>query len=86
MRFFHSWQNVPPAFQNAVVAIGNFDGFHKGHKAVVETAVKIAKETKTPRRVNDVRASPQRFFPSRRQDVPHYSDPFKGQGDLPAAD
>ena len=29
MKFFHSWRNVPPSFQNAVVAIGNFDGSQK---------------------------------------------------------
>lgn len=62
MRFFHSWQNVPPAFQNAVVAIGNFDGFHKGHKAVVETAVKIAKEQKRPVVLMTFEPHPSGFF------------------------
>lgn len=44
MRFFHSWQKIPPFYQNAVIAIGNFDGFHKGHRTVVEQAVKIARQ------------------------------------------
>ena len=62
MRFFHSWQNVPSDFQNAVVAIGNFDGFHKGHRAVVETAVKIADEQKHPVVLMTFEPHPSGFF------------------------
>jgi riboflavin kinase/FMN adenylyltransferase len=32
------YRNVPPAAQGCVLAIGNFDGVHKGHRAVIETA------------------------------------------------
>ncbi len=62
MRFFHSWQNVPLAFQNAVVAIGNFDGFHKGHRIVVETAVKIAKAEHRPVMLMTFEPHPSGFF------------------------
>lgn len=62
MRFFHSWQNVPREFQNAIVAIGNFDGFHKGHKAVVETAVKIAQAEKRPVVLMTFEPHPSGFF------------------------
>ena len=62
MRFFHSWRKVPAAFQHAVVAIGNFDGFHTGHKAVVETAVKIARAENRPVVLMTFEPHPGGFF------------------------
>ena len=62
MRFFHSWQKIPPAYQNAVIAIGNFDGFHKGHRAVVEQAVKIAHEKELPVVLMTFEPHPSGFF------------------------
>ena len=62
MRFFHSWQKIPPAYQNAVVAIGNFDGFHKGHRAVVEEAVKIARKEGRPVILMTFEPHPNGFF------------------------
>jgi riboflavin kinase/FMN adenylyltransferase len=32
-------QPVPETLRNGVVALGNFDGFHLGHQAVVRDAV-----------------------------------------------
>ncbi|MBO4520860.1 MAG: bifunctional riboflavin kinase/FAD synthetase [Alphaproteobacteria bacterium] len=62
MRFFHSWQKIPPAYQNAVVAIGNFDGFHKGHRAVVEQAVEIARRENRPVVLMTFEPHPSGFF------------------------
>ena len=62
MRFFHSWQKIPPSYQNAVVAIGNFDGFHKGHRAVVEQAVKIAHQENRPVILMTFEPHPSGFF------------------------
>ena len=62
MRFFHSWKKIPPAYQNAVVAIGNFDGFHKGHRAVVEQAVKIARQENRPVVLMTFEPHPDGFF------------------------
>ena len=33
-------------YQNSVLAIGNFDGVHIGHKRVLKSALKKAKKTK----------------------------------------
>jgi riboflavin kinase/FMN adenylyltransferase len=37
------WRDVPPELKGAVLAIGNFDGVHRGHQEVLREAVGIAK-------------------------------------------
>ena len=38
----------PHGLEGAVYAIGNFDGLHRGHQAVIGRAVAMAKERATP--------------------------------------
>ena len=38
--------NITKKFKNAVIAVGNFDGVHLGHKKVLKEAFKKAKQTK----------------------------------------
>ena len=38
----------PPGLERAVYAIGNFDGLHLGHQAVIERAIVLAKERAAP--------------------------------------
>ena len=38
---------LPESERGAVLAIGNFDGVHKGHQTVLETALDIAKKAET---------------------------------------
>ena len=50
----HAFQTVvdpaapPPGLQGAVVAIGNFDGLHRGHRGVVARAQALARESGRP--------------------------------------
>jgi len=37
------WRDVPRTLQGAALAIGNFDGVHRGHQAVLGEAIHIAK-------------------------------------------
>ena len=39
------WRDVPAQAKGAVLAIGNFDGVHRGHQAVLGRARDLAKET-----------------------------------------
>ena len=46
----------------AVVAIGNFDGVHRGHRAVISAAMKRAKELGRPAAVMTFEPHPRAFF------------------------
>ncbi|HUN38846.1 MAG TPA: bifunctional riboflavin kinase/FAD synthetase [Acetobacteraceae bacterium] len=38
MRIFHHWRDLPPDARGATVALGNFDGVHRGHEALIRAA------------------------------------------------
>jgi riboflavin kinase/FMN adenylyltransferase len=62
MRIFRHYENVPGAFQGAVVAVGNFDGVHRGHRALIEEAEHLARERGAPMAVLAFEPHPQEFF------------------------
>jgi len=53
---------VPEHLRNAVVALGNFDGFHRGHQAVVARARGIAHAEGRPLIVATFSPHPSRIF------------------------
>jgi riboflavin kinase/FMN adenylyltransferase len=53
---------VPPELRGGVVAIGNFDGVHRGHQTLLATARKIAEETGKPWGVVTFEPHPRTFF------------------------
>ncbi|WP_159796692.1 bifunctional riboflavin kinase/FAD synthetase [Croceibacterium salegens] len=55
-------QPVPADLRGAVVALGNFDGFHLGHQAVVREAVEWAKSEGRPAIVATFDPHPVRHF------------------------
>lgn len=55
-------ENLPAGAQGAVVAIGNFDGVHKGHRALVLEAASIARTLKAPLAVLTFEPHPREFF------------------------
>lgn len=60
-RLFHR-DSVPDALRGGVIALGNFDGFHKGHQAVVGRAVHHAHDDKRPVIVATFDPHPVRHF------------------------
>ena len=53
---------LPAAFAHGIVALGNFDGFHGGHQAVVGRAIALAREQGSPAIVATFDPHPVRYF------------------------
>ena len=54
--------DVPPQLRGAVVAIGNFDGIHLGHRQLVETSIASARRSARPAAVLTFEPHPRKFF------------------------
>ena len=44
---------MPPEYRGAVIALGNFDGFHRGHQAVAGAALDWARAEGRPAIIAD---------------------------------
>jgi riboflavin kinase / FMN adenylyltransferase len=55
-------QPIPEALRGAIIALGNFDGFHLGHQAVVGEAIRWAKAENRPAIVATFDPHPVRHF------------------------
>lgn len=53
---------MPEALRGAILALGNFDGFHQGHQAVVGEAIRWARTEGRPAIVATFDPHPVRFF------------------------
>ncbi len=60
---------IPSSAQGGVVAIGNFDGVHIGHQAMLETARRRARDLSVPFVVLTFDPHPRRYF---RPDAPGF--------------
>jgi riboflavin kinase / FMN adenylyltransferase len=62
MKIFRHYDDVPDAYRGAVVAVGNFDGVHLGHQALIAEAQIHAGERGAPLAVLAFEPHPQEFF------------------------
>lgn len=62
MQILQTHRNVPQAARGAVVALGNFDGVHRGHKALLAAARARARDEKRPFAVIVFEPYPFEFF------------------------
>jgi len=62
MKIFRHYRDVPDACKGAVVALGNFDGVHLGHQALIGAAREQAKAAGVPLGVLAFEPHPQEFF------------------------
>jgi riboflavin kinase / FMN adenylyltransferase len=69
MRWLDHRDPVPGALRGAVIALGNFDGFHQGHQAVAGEAIGWAKSEGRPSIIATFDPHPVRHF---RPDVPPF--------------
>lgn len=69
MRWLDHRDPVPDALRGAVIALGNFDGFHLGHQAVAGKAIRWAQAEGRPSIIATFDPHPVQFF---RPDVPPF--------------
>ncbi len=62
MRIFRHYDALPEDAKGAAVAIGNFDGVHRGHQAVIHEAGVIARDQGRPWAVLTFEPHPQKLF------------------------
>lgn len=62
MDVFETYQDIPVDAENPVLAIGNFDGIHRGHQSLLNAARKKANELKTKLAVLTFEPHPRRLF------------------------
>jgi len=56
------WRGLPDRLKGAAVAIGAFDGVHRGHQAVIATARDVARRLDAPLGVVSFDPHPRRWF------------------------
>jgi riboflavin kinase / FMN adenylyltransferase len=69
MQVVHGYRDVPPSARGAVLAIGNFDGVHRGHQALIKAAVEEARRLGAPAGVLVFEPHPREFF---HPEEPHF--------------
>ncbi len=62
MRVFRHYRDIPDSFKGGVVAVGNFDGVHLGHQALMAEARRLAGERNAIFGVLAFEPHPQEFF------------------------
>ena len=62
MRWLDHRDPVPDALRGAIIALGNFDGFHRGHQAVAGEAIRWAQAEGRPSIIATFDPHPVRFF------------------------
>jgi riboflavin kinase/FMN adenylyltransferase len=75
MQIIHQLSDYPNAARGAVIALGNFDGVHRGHQAVIGQAGRLSDEAGVPLGVLTFEPHPVTFF---KPDVPPFRlTPFR---------
>ncbi len=76
MKVHRAWRSLPPVARGCAVAIGNFDGVHRGHRAVIEAArrhgvgaagLAVLTFEPHPKEVVSPATAPRRLTPLRRK-------------------
>lgn len=62
MQVVHGYSHVPITARSATIAIGNFDGVHRGHRALISETVAKARELGRPSGVMVFEPHPREYF------------------------
>ena len=77
MRIVRTLRQPPEAVRGAAVALGNFDGIHRGHQAVICAAREVARKLGAPPAVLTFEPHPRRLF--RPGDPPFRLTPLRAK-------
>ena len=80
MKIIRHYQEVPEGCRHAVTAIGNFDGVHRGHRALIERARTLATRRQVPLAALAFEPHPQEYF--RPQEEHFRLTPFRTKARL----
>ncbi len=69
MRVVHGFRDVPAEARRAVLVIGNLDGVHKGHQALIFSAIETARAIGAPAGALVFEPHPRAFF---HPEEPHF--------------
>lgn len=75
MKLIRHHSDLTDEFRGCVAALGNFDGFHRGHQVVIGEAGRIALEKEAPLAVLTTEPHPRTFFSG--DSVPFRLTPFR---------
>ena len=62
MELIRGWHNVRPRHAGCVATIGNFDGVHLGHRAILDQLIGIGRESSLSSTLVTFEPQPQEFF------------------------
>jgi riboflavin kinase / FMN adenylyltransferase len=62
LRIIEGWRGLEPTARGAAVALGEFDGVHRGHRAVIALAAEAARAKEVPLGVISFEPHPRRWF------------------------
>ena len=77
MRIVRHPSAIPDSARGAAVTVGNFDGVHRGHEAVIGVAAKAARDLGAPLAVVTFEPHPRRFF--RPEEPPFQLTPLRSK-------
>lgn len=69
MRIIRDYRDCPDALKGAVIAIGNFDGLHRGHERILDELLRQAHLAGRPAMMLSFEPHPRRFFAKDRPPV-----------------
>ena len=73
MKYFELDTQSHFAEKNLCLAIGNFDGFHKGHIAILDSLKRIAIDNNQPSAIMSFNPHPREFFDKKNENYNIYS-------------
>lgn len=62
MEFIRGWHNVRSSHRGCVLTIGNFDGVHRGHQALLQRLLAVSRQLNLPTQVITFEPQPNEYF------------------------